>query len=119
MNGHSSHLLRLNYGCKIECLHKIIVEESNEDPIIEKDLEVKITETIGEEIKEESFKNLNEIKSYDCQSQDPYILVHYNKMYFWRQNFCHKKSNFLLPMTFNNKICSLVTKLVSLLIPCC
>ena len=54
---------------------KIIVGESNEDPIIEKDLEVEIVETIEEEIEDESFKNLNEIKSYDCQSQDLFILV--------------------------------------------
>ena len=54
---------------------KIILEENNEDPIIEKDLEVEIVETIEEEIEEENFKDLNEIKSYDCQSQDPFILV--------------------------------------------
>ena len=54
---------------------KIIVEENNEDSIIEKDLEVKIVETTEEEIEEESFKDLNKIKSYDCQSQDPFILV--------------------------------------------
>ena len=52
-----------------------IVEKINEDPIIEKDLEVEIVETIEEEIEDESFKNLNEIKSYDCQSQDSFILV--------------------------------------------
>ena len=51
------------------------MEENNEDPIIEKDLEVKMVETIEEEIEEKSFKNLNEIKSYDCQSQDLFILV--------------------------------------------
>ena len=45
---------------------KIIVEENNEDLIIEKDLEVEMIETIEEEIEEESFKDLNEIKSYDC-----------------------------------------------------
>ena len=45
---------------------KVIVEENNEDPIIEKDLEVEMIETIEEEIEEESFKDLNEIKSYDC-----------------------------------------------------
>ena len=45
---------------------KIIVEENNEDPIIEKDLEVKMIQTIDEEIQEENFKDLNEIKSYDC-----------------------------------------------------
>ena len=54
---------------------KIIVEENNEDPIIEKDLEVEMIEIIEEEIEEKSFKDLNEIKSYDCQSQDPFILV--------------------------------------------
>ena len=54
---------------------KIIVEENNEDPIIEKDLEFKMVETIEEEIEEDSFKDLNEIKLYDCQSQDPFILV--------------------------------------------
>ena len=48
---------------------KIIVEGNSEDPIIEKDVEVEMVETIEEEIEEESFKNLNEIKSYDCQSQ--------------------------------------------------
>ena len=54
---------------------KIIVEENNEDPIKEKVLEVKMVETIEEEIEEEGFKNLNEIKSHNCQSQDPFILV--------------------------------------------
>ena len=48
---------------------KIIVKENNEDPITKKDLDVEMVETIEEEIEEESFKNLNEIKSYDCQSQ--------------------------------------------------
>ena len=52
-----------------------IVEETNEYPIIEKYLEVKMEETIEGEIEEEIFKDLNEIKSYDCQSQDPFILV--------------------------------------------
>ena len=54
---------------------KIIVEESNKDPIIEKDLEVEIVETVEEEIEDESFKNLNKIKSYNCKSQNPFILV--------------------------------------------
>ena len=54
---------------------KIIVEKKNEYPIIEKNLEVEMVETIEEKIEEESFKDLNEIKSYDCQSQDPFILV--------------------------------------------
>ena len=52
-----------------------IVEENKENPIIEKDLEVKMAETIEEEIEDESFKDFNEIKSYDCQSQDLFILV--------------------------------------------
>ena len=34
-----------------------------------------MVETIEEEIEEDSFKDLNEIKLYDCQSQDPFILV--------------------------------------------
>ena len=45
---------------------KIIVEENNEDPIVEKCLEVKMVETIEDEIEEESFKDLNEIKSCNC-----------------------------------------------------
>ena len=47
------------------------MEEINEDLIIEKDLEVDMAETI----EDESFKDLNELKSYDCQSQDPFILM--------------------------------------------
>ena len=39
------------------------MEEINEDPIIEKDLEVKMVETIKEEIEDEVFKVLNKIKS--------------------------------------------------------
>ena len=39
---------------------KIIVEENNEDPIVEKCLEVEMVETIEDEIEEESFKDLNE-----------------------------------------------------------
>ena len=31
--------------------------------------------TCEEEIEEEGFKDLNEIKSHNCQSQDPFILV--------------------------------------------
>ena len=45
---------------------KIIVEGNSEAPIIEKGVEVEMVETIEEEIEEESFKDLNEIKSYDC-----------------------------------------------------
>ena len=51
------------------------MEKINEDLIIEKDPEVKMAETIEEDIKDKSFKDLNEIKSYDCQSQDPFILM--------------------------------------------
>ena len=47
------------------------MEEINEDLIIEKDLEV----DMAEPIEDESFKDLNELKSYDCQSQDPFILM--------------------------------------------
>ena len=39
---------------------KIIMEENNEDPIVEKGLEVEMVETIEDEIEEESFKDLNE-----------------------------------------------------------
>ena len=48
-----------------------IVKEIIEDPFIEKDLEVEMIEII----EDESFKDLNEIKLYDCQSQDPFILM--------------------------------------------
>ena len=41
-----------------------IMDEINEDPIIEKDLEIQMLETIEGEIKEEIFKDLNEIKSH-------------------------------------------------------
>ena len=41
-----------------------IVGEIIEEPIIEKDLEIEMVEAI----KDESFKDLNKIKSYDCQS---------------------------------------------------
>ena len=51
------------------------MEEINENPIIKKNLKVEMAETIEEEIEDESFKDLNEIKSYNCQSQDPLILV--------------------------------------------
>ena len=44
---------------------KIIVEENNENPIIEKELDHEMVEIIEEEIDEESFKDLNEIESYD------------------------------------------------------
>ena len=61
---------------------KIIVEGNSEAPIIEKGVEVEMVETIEEEIEEENFKDLNEIKSYDCQSQDPFILVVNNTLKF-------------------------------------
>ena len=67
----------INEGLVMEEDHKIkiIAKEDNQDPIIEKDLEVKMVVIIEEEIEKESFKDLNEIESYDCQSQDPFILV--------------------------------------------
>ena len=52
-----------------------IVEDINEDPIVEKDLEVKIVETIKEEIIEEVFNDLDEVKLDDCNIQTPIILV--------------------------------------------
>ena len=52
-----------------------IVKEINEDPIIEKDLEVEIVETIKEEIIEEVVNDLNEIKLNDCNIQTPIILL--------------------------------------------
>ena len=41
------------------------MEEINEDPIIEKDLEVEIVETIKEEIIEEVVNDLDEVKLDD------------------------------------------------------
>ena len=55
-----------------------IVEEIDENPIIEKYLEVKMAEmveTIQDEIEEESFKDLDEVKLGDCNVQSPIILV--------------------------------------------
>ena len=55
-----------------------IVEEIDENPIIEKYLEVKMAEmveTIQDEIEEESFKDLDEVKLGDCNIQSPIILV--------------------------------------------
>ena len=51
------------------------MEEINEDPIIEKNLEVMIVETIKEEIIEEVVNDLNEVKLDDCNVQAPIILV--------------------------------------------
>ena len=51
------------------------MEKINEDPIIEKGLEVEIVETIKEEIIEEVFNDLDEVKLYDCNVQSPIILV--------------------------------------------
>ena len=51
------------------------MEEINEDPIIEKDLEVEIVETIKEEIIEEVVNDLDEIKLDDCNIQTPIILL--------------------------------------------
>ena len=51
------------------------MEKINEDPIIEKDLKVEIVETIKEEIIEEVFNYLEEVKLDDCNVQAPIILV--------------------------------------------
>ena len=51
------------------------MKEINEDPIIEKDLEVEIVETIKEEIIEEVVNDLDEVKLDDCNVQVPIILV--------------------------------------------
>ena len=51
------------------------MEEINENPIIEKDLEIKIVETIKEEIIKDVVNDLDEIKLDDCNVQTPIILV--------------------------------------------
>ena len=51
------------------------MEENNEDPIIEKDLEVKIVENIEEEIIEEVVNDLDKVKLDNCNVQAPIILV--------------------------------------------
>ena len=53
---------------------KIIVEENNEDPIVEKGLEVEMVETIEDEIEEESFKDLN---------KSNHIIVNLKNLLFW------------------------------------
>ena len=52
-----------------------IEEEINENPIIKKDHEVEIVETINEEIIEEIVNDLDEVKLDDCNVQAPIILV--------------------------------------------
>ena len=63
----------INEGIIIEEDHeiKINVKEINEDPSIHKDLEVKIVETIKDEIIKEAVNNLDEIKLDDCNIQTP------------------------------------------------
>ena len=51
------------------------MEEINEDPIIEKNLEVEIVGTIKEEIIEEVVNDLDEVKLDNCNVQAPIILV--------------------------------------------
>ena len=51
------------------------MEEINENPIIEKDLEIKIVETIKEEIIKDVVNDLDEIKLDDCNVQTLIILV--------------------------------------------
>ena len=58
------------------------MEEINKDPIIEKDHEVEIVETIKEEIIEEVVNDLDEVKLDDCNVQAPIILVGANETKF-------------------------------------
>ena len=51
------------------------MEEINEYPVIEKDLEVKIVETIKVETIEEVVNDFDEAKLDDCNIQTPIILV--------------------------------------------
>ena len=59
-----------------------IVEEINENPIIEKDIEIKIVETRKEEIEVKIVNELGVIKSNQCKSQTPIILVGGTKLSF-------------------------------------
>ena len=55
---------------------KILLQKKiNEDPIIEKYLQVEIVEIIKEEIIEEVVNDLDEVKLDDCNIQAPIILV--------------------------------------------
>ena len=58
------------------------MEEINKDPIIEKDHEVEIVETIKEEIIEEVVNDLDEVKLDDCNIQAPIILMGDNETKF-------------------------------------
>ena len=49
------------------------MKEINEDPIIEKDLEVEIVETVKEELMEEVVNDIDEVKLNDCNVQAPTI----------------------------------------------
>ena len=49
------------------------MKQINEDPIIEKDLEVEIVETVKEEIIEEVVNDIDEVKLDDCNVQAPTI----------------------------------------------
>ena len=51
------------------------MEEINEDPRIHIDLEVKMVETIKEQILEEVVNDLDEVNLDDCKVQAPIILV--------------------------------------------
>ena len=51
------------------------MEEIDESPIIKKYLEVEMVEKIEDEVEEESFKDLDEVKLDDCNIQAPIILV--------------------------------------------
>ena len=51
------------------------MEEINEYPVIEKDLEVEIVETIKVETIKEVVNDFDEVKLDDCNIQTPIILV--------------------------------------------
>ena len=57
-------------------------KEINENPIIEKDLEVEVVETIKEEIIKEVVNDLDEVKLDDCNVQALIILVRDTKTKF-------------------------------------
>ena len=60
------------------------MEEINEDPIIEKDLEVEIVELIKEEIIEEVINDLDEVKLDYCNIQASIFCGrHQNKVYYF------------------------------------
>ena len=67
---------KINESLVMEEDHEIkIVAENDENPIIEKDLEINIVQTIKEEIEDKIVKDIEEIKLDQCKSQAPIILM--------------------------------------------